>query len=438
MPGIYNNKQVSQELQLLVEKGPLNGLIGAYYLDANALTAFDVRLFTTFPGFAAFTRSEIDTKTTAVFADFSYDLTEQFSVSLGGRYTWDKRTGDIFRQNYLGGGAPLFGGAGIPFGAPSTNFEGSRKFKNFTPRASVSFKPTRDHTLYASYSKGFKGGGFDPRGVGVNAPDTNGDGVIDNQDVANFIGFAPETVNSYELGYKGSPFDGLDLALALFRANYQDVQIPGSVPCVVGGVPSFCGVTANAGKARFQGVELEGNWRVARDLATPGDRLSLAGSLGYIDAKYLRYETFIPGQGTVEVSDFRKVQNTPKWTASGTLDYGAPVAGGRLNFNTTVSYRSKTNQFEIPNPFLDQKGYALLDANLVWQGEHFSFGIHGKNLLDKEYKTSGYTFLLANPVTGELLRSPTGQFISGTGREGTLTAFYGNPRQVFASFGIRF
>src|SRR3546814_20297154 len=76
----------------------------------------------------------------------------------------------ILRQNYLGGGSPVFGGAGVPFGTPSTNFEGSRNFNKFTPRASLSFKPTPDHTLYASYSKGFKGGGFAPRGVGFNAP----------------------------------------------------------------------------------------------------------------------------------------------------------------------------------------------------------------------------------------------------------------------------
>ena len=437
VPAIYNNEQTSQEVQLLVEHGPLNGLVGAYFLDANALTAFDVRLFTTLSGLAAFTQSEIDTKTAAVFADFSYDLTDQFSVSLGGRYTWDKRSGDIFRQNYLGGGAPLFGGAGIPLGASATDFEGSRKFKKFTPRASVSFKPTRDHTLYASFSQGFKGGGFDPRGVGINAPDSNGNGVRDNEDIANFIGFAPETVNSYELGYKGAPLDTVDIAVALFRADYKDVQVPGSVPCVVGGLPSFCGVTANAGKARFQGLEVEGNWRVASDLAAPGDRLSLAGSLGYIDAKYREYISLIAGAPT-DVADFRKVQNTPKWTASGTLDYGAPLAGGRVNLNSTLSYRSKTYQFEVPNPYLDQDGFALLDANIVWQRGGFTFGVHGKNLLDKEYKTSGYTFLAANPLTGELLRNGAGQFISGTGREGTLTAFYGNPRQIYASVGVKF
>jgi iron complex outermembrane receptor protein len=438
VPGIYDNEQLSQELQLLVEAGRLNGLVGFYYLKADALTQFDVRLFTTVAGLAAFTSSQVDTRTSAVFADFSFDITDQLSLSVGGRYTWDKRIGDLFRQNYLGGGAPVFGGAGILAGAPATDFEGEREFNKFTPRASITFKPSDDHTLYASYSQGFKGGGFDPRGVGVNAPDLNNNGQRESEEVAAFLSFAPETVNSYELGYKARLGGFLDLSTAVFRADYKDVQIPGSVPCTVNGIATFCGVTANAGEARFQGAELEANARLGRDIAVPGDRLSIAGSLGYIDAQYREYLTFIAGQGTREVSDFREVQNTPKWTMSGGVDYSRPLGTGRLNVNSTVSYRSKTYQFEVPNPFLDQDGYALVDANLTWRNARYSLGLHGKNLLDKQYKTSGYTFLAADPVTGQLRRTPAGGFISGTGREGTLTAFYGNPRQVFVSFGVNF
>ena len=438
---IYKNKQFSQEGQIVFEQGRLNGVAGIYYLNADALTIFDTRVYTTVPGLATHTNAKVGTKTTAIFADASFDITDQFSVSAGGRYTWDKRDGDIFRIFYAGGGSTYFGGLGIPFGTPQTDFEGSRKFKKFTPRASVSFKPTRDHTLYASYSQGFKGGSFDPRGTAVNAPDVNGNGVKDQSEIADFISFDPEQVKSYELGYKGRPFLGVDVALALFQADYTDVQIPGSAPCTVAGVNTFCGVTANAGKARFRGVELEANSTLARDFASAGDRVNLSGSLGYLDAKYLEYITNLPVVGPSDVADFRKVQNTPKWTASGTLDYSAPMSGGRLNLNTTLSYRTKTYQFEIPNPYLDQKGFALWDANMQWSsaGGRYTIGLHGRNLLNKEYKTSGYTFLSANPQTGELLVNPTtGNFISGTGKEGTLTAFYGNPRQVWASFGVHF
>ena len=441
VPGGYFNEQISQEVQLLVDAGPLNGMIGAYYLDATADTLFDVRLFTTLNGLTAFTNAAVDTETYAVFGDFTYDFSEQFSLSVGGRYTWDARTANILRQNYLGGGSPFFGGAGVPFGAASTNFNGKRSFKKFTPRVSVSFKPTADHNIYASYSQGFKGGGFDPRGVGTNAPDLNGNGIRgENDEVAAFLSFRPESVDSYEVGYKGNLFDGgLTFALAGFYADYTDVQIPGSVACIVGGLPSFCGVTSNAGKATFKGVELEFNARLGESFATDGDRLNLLGAVGYIDAQFDEYITNIANVPT-DVAEFRDIQNTPAWTASATLAYMTPIGAGRLNLGTTLSYRSSTSQFEIPNPYIDQSGYALVDASIVYTSpdDKWSIGIHGKNLTDKEYKTSGYSFIAGNATTGVPTLGGNGLPVASLGREGTLTAFYGNPRQVFVTAGFKF
>ena len=440
VPAYYFNEQLSQEFQLLYDKGPIHGMIGFYYLDAKADTQFDVRLFTTVPGLTAYTEANVDTETYAIFGDVTFDISDQLSLSAGGRYTWDERRADILRQNYLGGGSPVFGGAGVAFGAPGTDFRGESDFKKFTPRLSVSYKPTPDHNIYASWSKGFKGGGFDPRGVGVNAPDLNGDGIRQDSEVASFLSFAPEEVDSYEVGYKGNLMDGaLYVALAGFYADYKDVQIPGSVACDVGGIPSFCGVVSNAGKATFKGVEFESNARLGRDLMTPGDRLNLQTAIGFIDAKYKEYITNIGGVPT-DVADFREVQNTPKWTASGTLSYQTPVGDGNIYAGTTVSWRSKTYQFEIPNPYIDQKGYALWDASIVYTApdDRWSIGLHGKNILDKEYKTSGYTFVLADPTTGAIVNNAAGFPTPSLGREGTLTAFYGNPRQVFVTGSIKF
>jgi iron complex outermembrane receptor protein len=441
VPGGYFNEQVSQEVQLLVDAGPFSGMVGAYYLDATADTLFDVRLFTTLNGLTAFTNAAVDTETYAIFGDFTYDLSEQLSLSVGGRYTWDKRTANILRQNYLGGGSPFFGGAGVAFGAASTNFSGQRDFKKFTPRVSLSFKPTPDDNIYASFSQGFKGGGFDPRGVGANAPDLNGNGIRgENDEVAAFLSFRPESVDSYEVGYKGNAFDGgLTYALAGFYADYTDVQIPGSVACIVSGLPSFCGVTSNAGKATFKGVELEFNARLGESVARDGDRLNLLGAVGYIDAQFDQYISNIASVPT-DVAAFRDVQNTPSWTASATLAYMTPVGAGRLNLGTTVSYRSSTTQFEIPNPYIDQSGYALVDASLVYTApdDRWSIGLYGKNLLDKEYKTSGYSFIAGNATTGVPILGGTGLPVASLGREGTLTAFYGNPRQVFLTAGVKF
>jgi iron complex outermembrane receptor protein len=204
VPGYYFNRQYSQELQVLIDTEKLHGLVGFYYLNASALTQFDVRLFTNaagFPGLTAYTNADIGTDTMAGFADFTYDFTDQLSLSVGGRYTWDKRSAYILRQNYLNGGSPVFGGLGTAFGSPATNFRGSATFTKFTPKVSLSFKPDQGTTLYASYSQGFKGGGFDPRGVGSSAPAAIAGRPTDIE-VGDFLSFDPETVNSYEIGAK--------------------------------------------------------------------------------------------------------------------------------------------------------------------------------------------------------------------------------------------
>lgn len=434
VPGIYRNRQFSQELQLLYSADKLNALIGAYYLDARAVTAFDVRL----PGgLAAFTFGGVDTKTYAVFGDLTYDFSDSLSLSLGGRYTWDKRASDINRGVYVGGGgSPFFGGTGV-LALTQSDFDGRATFRKFTPKATLAYHPAKDHTLYLSYSAGFKGGGFDPRGVTTACRNAQG-GACSPSELFDFMAFDPETVDSYEAGYKASLAGGRGMiGLALFHADYRDVQVPGSIGTVVGGVPTFIGITTNAGKARFQGAEFEGRWMLGRDMGAAGDRLNGSWTLGYINADYLR---FIDARG-IDVADRRKIQNTPTWTLSGTLDYSLPVGAGRLGLNTTISYRSKTQQFELRIPGLDQPGYALWDASLVWRSDddRWSLGLHGRNLTDKRYITSGYNFLRQNPDTGDFILANGQPGLSSTlGAEGVLTAFYGNPRQVYVTAGLKF
>ena len=461
VPARYHDHQISQELQLVADKGPLQGVAGFYYLNALAADVFDVRLYTTsagLPGLTAATNGTVKTKTWAGFADLTYNFTDQLSVSLGGRYTWDRRWANVLRQTYLFGGEPGLGGS-PPFGtgtviATTSNFTGRRVDKAFTPRASLTWKPNKDNTLYISYSKGFKGGGFDPRGQSSNAPTQN------YQDIYNFMTFKPEKVDSYEAGWKASLLDHrLQIASAFFDAEYKDVQVPGSSGCISRGVPTFCGITTNAGGARFRGVELETNLRAGENLVAPGDRFTMSGSLGYLDAKYTRFITVVnrditgavildpvthlPISVQADLAKYRKIQNTPKWTLSGTLDYDTPLGGGRLDLNTTLSYRSSSQQFEIASPMLDQPGFALWDANLVWRsrGDRYELGLHAKNIANKKYITGGYNFLAQNPYTGQyILQNASGTpGLSPTlGNTGVLTAYYGNPRQIFLSAAMNF
>lgn len=438
VPAIYRNNQVSQEFQLLYESDKLNGLVGFYYLDAKSSTAFDVLLSTTINNFVSYTFGDVRTNTWSVFGDVTYDFTDQLSLSVGGRYTNDKRRSRILRKRQFGP-SPEFGGTPVPFTTDS-DFIGSAKFTEFTPRASLSFKPSDDHMLFASYSKGFKGGGFDPRGLSSAAPDTNLDGTRSYQEIYDFLSFDPETVESYEIGWKGSLFDRrVTMAITGFYADYKDVQIPGSAGFDADGdgtFDSFIGVTTNAGKARMKGIEVETRTTLARGFAGGGSAAHFTGTLGYIDGEY---REFINNVG-VDVAKFRGLQNTPKWTASGTLDASAAVGEGMLTATSTLSYRSKTQQFEAPSPYLDQKGYALLDASLVYSmdGGRYTVGLHGKNLTNRRYKTSGYQFVAVNSTTGLPVLNGSGLPTPTLGKEGTVTAFYGNPRQVFVSIGAKF
>ncbi len=441
VPAIYENQQFSEELQILYQNDWLSGLLGFYYLSADALTAFDVLLDTTgqfigLPGLNAQTFGDVDTETWAIFGDFTIDLTETLSVSYGGRFTSDERTSQVLRTTFIGGFTDLFdpNSTAVPI-ATTSDFFGSETFEDYTHRASIQWQPVDNHNVYFSYSEGFKGGGFDPRGQTTAAPDLDGDGDIDADDEFEFLRFAPERVDTFELGWKGSLFDGrVTFRMAGFLSNYTDVQIPGSVGVDTTGDgvnDSFIGITSNAADADINGFEFEGSALLTENLTGRDDTVTLYGSLGLLDAEF---NTFIDAFG-VDVADERVFQNTPDTTFSVTLDYRTPFSfggiDGSLAIINSVAYRSLASQFEIPSPELDQPAFALWDMSIVFDTEDgkYQVGAHFKNITDQEYIVAGYNFVAPDGAGG---------FIPTLGLEGTLTGFYGNPRQVNISFQAKF
>ncbi|MCP5400911.1 MAG: TonB-dependent receptor [Novosphingobium sp.] len=401
-PVIYDNEQFSQELQLLYQSDRLNGVVGFYYLDAKAANDFDVVLgqlgrFAFGAPLTAYTGGSVDTKAWSVFADLTYDLTDMLSVTLGGRYTHDKRSADIFRANYLGLGSPFFGNENAIFLAATSDYEASRTFKNFSPRAVISFQPNPDLNFYASWSRGFKAGSFDPRGANFSTPEVE-------------QGYKPEILDSYEAGVKARFGRGY-VNLAAFYSDYKDLQVPGSLAIDTDGDgidDDFVGAVTNAGKARIMGIELEGNVELVE-----GFRLIANGSL--LDPEY---RTFIVNGENL--ADQRRIQNTPKFQSYVALAYSGDLGNGRINVIGSWSHKSSITQFETPTPDIDQKAYDLFDASVVWKLDSgLSLGVHGKNLAGKQYKTSGYFF-------------PT------LGLENNITAFYGPPRTFTFTIGYQY
>jgi iron complex outermembrane recepter protein len=410
VPALYTNEQFSQEFNLTYNGDRLQGVAGVYFIDANAFNKFDTILAGAVPT-STFTSGDVDTRAWAIYADGSYSVTDALSVSLGGRYTIDERKADVLRQIYFGAnGTPGMGNpAAVPF-RTDTDLRGGllrREDKKFTPRVAVNYKMNSAHNVYASYSEGFKGGGFDPR---LNLVGSRIPVAVARR------GYQPETIETYELGLK-SAFNGgrITTNAAVFYSDYQDVQIPGSVAIDTNGDgidDSFAGVTTNAGKAKIKGAELEA-------IANLTSNFMLAGMYSYIDAEYKEY--FSAG---MNVAAMRRFQNTPKNSANLRANYDIvmPIMGhgGKLSLIGSASYKGATAQFETAS-LLDQESYKLYDASIVWTrtDAKVRVGLHGKNLSDKHYRTGGYVF-------------PT------LGNEGTLTAFYGNPRQVSATLEYRF
>lgn len=402
IPARYNDHQFTQEFQALYTSDRLQGVFGLYYLNATAAGAFDTVVGQANLSIA--TAGHVDTKSYSAFADVSYDLTDQLSISVGGRYTKDKKSAQVYRQNFTGLKSPLFGNPNAIPGLVRSNFTSSDSYERFTPRVSVSYDWTPEVTTYASFSQGFKSGGFDMRADAILTP-------------SSVNGYDPEKVDSYEAGLKGYFFDGrLSLNSAFFYSKYKDQQVTLQTP--VGA--SIASQVANVGKSHIYGAEFEGVARFTPDLFANF-------SLGYTKAEFDEYRALDLTSTPPVIRDFadeRVFQNTPEWNGSVSLTWRHDLGdNGSIAFIPSASYRSKFNMFEIPS-ILDQDSYWLLDASIVWTSsdERYRVGLHGKNLGDEEYRVGGYNFpqsagvLFGNSVTG----------------------YYGPPRTVTVSLEAKF
>lgn len=380
IPAYYADDQLTQEFQFLFDFDRIQGVLGFFYLDGHAEGAFDTILGNA--GIVIGTAGSVNTESWAGFADVNLDLTDRLHLGLGVRYTLDNKEGTVFRANYLGAtNSPLLGGTPRNPLLVRTNYTNSKDFTQFTPRIALSYDLTDDMTTYASYSQGFKSGGFDMRGDAVFTPNT-------------VNGYDPETVDSYEIGLKGS-LDRLTFAASVFYNEYQDQQVTTQVPAV-GGIASF---VDNVGSSTFYGAELEGRLRIL-------DNLSANFAVGYLNSDFEEFLRYNLGTAMYEdISDQVVLQNAPEWTGYLGFTWVGDVGGGDLAVTPSVSYRGDYSQFEFANPVLDQQAYTLVDLSIVWTDptDRFTVGLYGKNLTDEEYRVGGYNFpgaLFDNSVIG--------------------------------------
>ncbi|MBK1970261.1 MULTISPECIES: TonB-dependent receptor [Brevundimonas] len=402
IPAVYGDHQFTQELQALFSTDRIQGVAGIFYLDGTASGAFDT-IAQNF-GIVIGTAGYVETTSVALFTDVNLDLTDRLHLGLGARYTIDDKTGHVFRANYLGATrSPLLGGTARNPILLRTDYTRSKSFDQFTPKVSLSYDFSDRITGYASYSKGYKSGGFDMRGDAILTPDT-------------VNGYEPETVDSYEIGLKGSAFNRrLNFASAIFYNEYQDQQITTQVPAP-GGIASF---VDNVGASKFHGAEFEGSLILT-------DSLTANFAVGYLDSKFEKFIRYnLVTQQYEDISDLVVLQNAPKWTGYLGLTWQGQLAGGALAVTPSVSYRDDYSQFEYPNADLDQEAFALVDLSIVWTdpSNKWTVGLYGKNLTDEEYRVGGYNFA----------KTPVGDFYNDS-----VIGYYGPPRTVTASLQYKF
>lgn len=372
--------QVTQELQLIGSHDRMNWIVGFYYFeeDGDNVNILDFTVSNFQSG------GKFDNRAWAGFAQVSYDITEQMQLTVGGRYTDEKKSflpQQVIFQNYFAGisqvvppGNPLaaldapFLQAGEPI-LPAV--KKGITIKEFTPMVSLSYDVSDELMVYASYSEGFKSGGFTQRVfppvvAGFTAPPGTPDlDLIPTYD--------PEFVEVYELGFKSRLFDRrLRFNGAVFWTDYEDLQVQV--------FNSVAPVTENIGKATIKGLELELQ-------AAPGDGWLIDASLAWLDAGYDRIDTALTLIG--DDFDFERV---PDFTASLGLSKAFELADlGELVTRVEWSYRSSTFNDAYNSPQLRSGSYHLLDASMRWHSPSRAWTavLSGRNLGDKQYLITG-------------------------------------------------
>ena len=428
--GEYNDEfnSFSQELRLSGTNGRLDWLVGGFYSRedyhgyAPLIYGVDYYGFlagrvlggapaligavpanTFVPGTGQ--RDTFDQKNTtfAVFTNDTFAITDAWDVTGGLRYTVDEK--DLRSVFTTTGGScnrgraafPLLAGAVGPASAASVvgglclpweneGFDAlsgtqSRTEKEWSGTIKTSYRWTTDVMTYASYARGYKAGGFN-----FDRPNTLFSVGAGGFTIAyrNSTAFAPETVDSYELGAKTSWFDkSLLVNIAVFHQKYEDFQLN-----------TFLGtrfIVESIPEVTSEGVDIDFLWR------PPVEGLSFQGGLTYADT---RYETFTAAQ-LVDPTAFAglsrlpgsRLSFAPEWSGSLAATYERSLGGSLVGRgNISAKYMSDYNTGSDLAPQKAQDGFTMVNARIGVGAQSGRWMLEGwaMNLTDEEYIQVGF------------------------------------------------
>ena len=434
----------SQELQLNYTGGSVNAVAGFYYLEGS----YDQTILTHQTPLLRLLTSHVKRthqddrglESTSVYANVDWDINDQWQLSVGGRYTEDKKdidqiadvtltqhvaaflripgleqaplvlspTGAAIVPNlpffniflpHTERGIPLDqGGRPIAPGNMETvttypeNKIGDDKWSEFTPSAKLSFRASDSTLLYGGVSTGFKSGGFTFTGTAYNA-----------------LTYKPETVTTYSVGVKTTLADGsLRFNAEAFLNDYQDKQF--TVVALDDTTGTLLQQNDNAGEVETRGFEFELLW------LPPVDGLALNLNLGYLDTEVKELiDEFPPRSGMlVNVADDRAMGYAPEWMVQARAQYTANLgSAGTLTFAIDADYRDKMytdSPIALDDPFALNalsEDRIITNAFLTYLStdSRWRVTLEGKNLSDKRVLEN--TFQVSNFILGGYNRGRT-------------------------------
>lgn len=411
-----NQKQFSQELQLTgtaMDK-KLKYVLGGYYFKESG----DLHDYVTFAEglLQVDGPNNLATRNYAFYGQLDYMLTEQLSITLGGRYTHENKDFEGFQSDANGLNYKLAQAFGNPncaslnpisdacridngfpnAGQPLRYYVAGvqhKTFSNFSPKVGIQYHATDDVMLYGSWSRGYKTGGWTTR--------------LSNP-LPYAPGFGPEKAETWEIGVKSELLDRhLQVNAAAFLTNYKGIQLnfqQGVSPTI-----------QNAGDARIKGFEIEMT-------AAPGGGFTLTGSVGYTDAYYtsvLAGAQVAPSALQAGVIPGATLPKTPKWKVNISPRYEADLGDhGKLVFLGDVTYTSAVKNDTEGTYLLMRPGNALVNASATYKAPsgNWDLTVGGTNLTSKRLLITGQAQLAGGQIYGT----------------------YNRPAEWYARLGVKF
>lgn len=334
-------RDVSQELRLTSPQDQsFRWTVGGNYFDAHTPGGTVYGNSANGPNFSAAITQQ-DATTPAVFGAVYYDFTPELTLTVEGRYQWDK-----IKQ------LPKIGTDGNPVSAATQTLAQSllkETYKSFSPRVSLDYEYADNSTIYALFSRGYRPGGFNA--ALITSTQATLDALRAVVPTAG-IAYLQEKLDNYEAGIKSSFLDGrARTTVTVYYDRWKNGQVANSIPVSftpVGGaapVTNLIGLTTNSGLVALKGLELEGQFQVTEEFR-------VSGTFGLNDSEIKTYGSCAdcanvygtPSAATGAATGVigRRLPITPKYTWSVALDYETELTDRFMGFaRVDVAYRGK-------------------------------------------------------------------------------------------------